>query len=233
MEGEEGDECAEAEEEDEVDAFLDGAFDGAGEGPELRHVEGRDSAGRGGDEEGEACEEDEATETEVDGDFPCGVLIVAGAAHADHEERRDEGEFVEGVEEKEVGGDEGTGCACGDEETAGVVEGVVGAACWTDPDGGEGDEDREQDHDETHAIDADVEADGGVVEDWADRGELECRGVTVVETEREQQSDGEVGAGGGESGGACRQTKRHYDRRENGEDNQQVEQAQAGEFVGS
>ena len=78
-------------------------IDGAGE--EVREEEGGRSAG--GDEPDESGEEDDGAEGEVDGDLPGGFFAVASPEHTDHEEGGDEGEFVEGVEEKEVEREEG------------------------------------------------------------------------------------------------------------------------------
>ena len=67
------------------------------------------------EEPDEADEENEASEPEIDGDLPRGGLVVAGSENADHEKGRDEGELVEGVEEKDIGGAEGSEGARGDE----------------------------------------------------------------------------------------------------------------------
>lgn len=233
MEREEGNEHPEAEEQDEVDLFLQRARERPRQLAEFREIEGWRAASCRHDQPCEAREQDKAAESEVDRDFPCGLLGIAASAHSDHEEGRDERQFVEGVDEQKVCADEGTGGTGSHQENGSVVQGVIASLSRAEPDRRESHDDREQYHDETQAIDTHIEADGRVVEKWAGRCELEGRSICMVEPDGQQKTHGKVGSGGGEGGEACRNPERHDDRRENRNENQQVEQAQAGKIGGS
>lgn len=233
MEGEERNEHPEAEEQEEIDLFLQRAREGRRQFTEFGQIEGWRAAACRHDQPCEACEQNKAAEAEVDCDFPCGFLGIAASSHPDHEECRNERQFVKSVEEKEIRADKGTGCTRRHQENRSVVQGVISSLSRAEPDRREGHDDREQHHDEAHAIDAHIEADGWVVEQGTGRCKLEGRSVRVVEPAGHQETHGEVGSGGGEGGEAWRNPERHDDRRENRNENQQVEQAQAGKIGGS
>jgi len=84
----------------------------------------------------------------------------------DHEEGRKEGQFVEGVEEEEVGGEKGSEGAGGDEEGGGIPEFLATAGAGATEEGGDGDDDTEEDHHDAHAIvESELEMDGGFGQD--------------------------------------------------------------------
>ena len=87
---------------------------------ELHHVEGARAFGDGEVEVGEADEEDDAAEREVDGDFPRRSLPLAISPNADEQEGGDEGQLVEGVEEEKVLRRKRARRARGDEEDTGI-----------------------------------------------------------------------------------------------------------------
>ena len=70
----------------------------------------------------QAGQQDEAAETKVNRDFPSGFPIVARAAHPDHQEGRDQRQFVEGVEEEQVGRHKGAHGPGRDQQTAAVIK---------------------------------------------------------------------------------------------------------------
>lgn len=169
MEGEKGDECAEADDKEGGDAFLRGWIDGSGGGLHFPEIKGAGERG----EPDEASEEDERAKAEVDGDLPSDAPAVATAEHADHEEGGDERHFVEGVEEEEIRGGECADGSGGDEEGGAVVELLAASGGFAREDGGEGDDDGEEHHDEAHAVHvAEGEVDGGFLKDL--EGKIPC-----------------------------------------------------------
>ena len=67
--------------------------------PEIKGTMTRGDADVEGDQ---ADQQDEAAESEIDRRLPGGGLAVARSPDTDHQEGRDQGQFVEGVEEEDV-----------------------------------------------------------------------------------------------------------------------------------
>ena len=112
-----------------------------------------------------------------------------------------EGEFVEGVEEKQVGRGEGTERAAGDEEGGAEVEFLAAFGGLAGKHGGEGDDHGKQHHDDAHAIDeAEGQVERGLFEDRQRRrtSSEDLPGEGGDEAEREiDRGSGDGGEPGG------------------------------------
>jgi hypothetical protein len=127
---------------------------------ERGHVKGR--AAERSHREDEADEKDEAADAEEDRDRPGRAdAAFTVTEDPDHEKGRDEGEFVEGVEEKEIGRGEGSDRTAPDEEKREVVK--TGTALdrrflRRHKNRGDEDEGGEEHEDEADAVDSKSEA---------------------------------------------------------------------------
>ncbi len=118
MEGKERDEGAKTDNEEERNAALGLGRDGGAE----QFVKAEAGGSAGCDKPEQSGQEDNRSEGQVDGDLPGDLPAFTPAQDSDHEEGGYEGEFMEGVEEKEVGGNEGAHRARGDKEDGNVPE---------------------------------------------------------------------------------------------------------------
>ncbi|MFO0001599.1 MAG: hypothetical protein ACK559_10735, partial [bacterium] len=115
---------------------------------------------------------------------------------ADEEERRDEGEFVEGVEEEKINRSKGPDGAGGNEEKARVEHAGGFFDLRGDPNGGEGDQRGEKEENHAQSIRPEREADavGGeesVLADELESTDLEVVGGEEVEAEKQVRSRAE------------------------------------------
>ena len=210
VEGEEGDEDAETEKDEEIDDGSGGENAGVAELLEEADVEGAQSFGHGEPESDQSEQEDEAAEGEIDGDFPGDALAFARTPDADEEEGRDEGEFVEGVEEEEVDRGEGADGSGRNEKQARVEHagGFFDLRC--DPDSGEGDERGEEEQHHAQSVGPEREADAVGGEEGVLADELESADLKIVGRE-EIKAEEKVRARA-EEGDAARHGSRHAER---------------------
>ena len=148
MEREEGDERAKADDEQGGDDILRARGD-------LRLVREHrgDVIGAGEIRQAdEAGEQDDGAKSEVDRDLPRSRPAVSAAEDADHEEGRDEGELVEGIEEEQVGRGESPERAGRDEQRGTEVKFLAADGRFPGEHGGERDDHGQQHHDDAHAI---------------------------------------------------------------------------------
>jgi hypothetical protein len=135
-------------------------------------------------------QQDEAAESEIDGHFPSDALAFARSPDTDEQKGRNEGEFVEGVEEEKIDRSERANRAGRDEKQARIEHTGELFDFRRDPDGGEGDECGKKDKDEAESIRAKREMDTVGGEEGLLADELESADPDVVgckEIESEEQ----------------------------------------------
>ncbi len=234
MQREEGNQRAEAEQKHEGHGGLlrGRQRGGGGLGFQRGEVEGElFAAAELKHDPGKSGEQDEAACAEIDGGFPgngFAVLVIAMTVVGDHEEGGDEREFVEGVEEEDVGAKEGSEGSTGDQLGGDVVDaGLVRADL---PDGGKGDKRGEQGEDERDTIRSDGEGDGGVVQHDAGAfiGKACLASGSGFELPDEAEDDQQIQDSGADGGGTSRGTEPDREGGEQGQEDDDFEGTHSG-----
>ncbi len=114
-----------------------------------------ESAGSDGEtliEQDQPKQENETAEREINRDLPGRGAAISTAPDSDKQERRDESQFVEGVEEKQIKRSEGTDRAAGDEKQTGIERFFMFLDLTRKPNCRDRDDRRQQHHDQAQAI---------------------------------------------------------------------------------
>ena len=215
MERKERNENAEPDQEHQEDVALGLSGDGRGRLLQCSEIKTARGLRHAAIKHDQTKQKNETSGRQIDRNFPCRGLPVAGPPDPDEQERGNQREFVKGVEEKEIERSECARGAASNEKEAGI-EGVFALRDFAGEGNGRERYDRgEEHHHQAQAIDAETKVDPPLAADGIGGGELKT-GLARLEGEIRERCRREDKASGPERRAPGRGANQNRERGHNG-----------------